>query len=149
MLPEVQGNFHGERTRLKGSNRMEVLLDDIPAMYVISPSGPEGARQAFNYLESKFKSLKGRKFYGAYHAGEYRACTAILAEDNPERLELATWIIPGGKYVREKMLNWTRRIPEIGKTFLALSEAHAYDPSRPSIEFYKSQLELHLLLPVK
>jgi hypothetical protein len=128
---------------------MEVMLDDIPVMYVLSQSGPEGAKQAFNVLESRFKSLRGRRFYGTFYEGEYRACVAIQPEDNPEGLGLEASTIPGGKYVREKLMNWTRRIPEIGKIFMEMGEEHSYDPDRPSIEYYRSQVELHLLLPVK
>ena len=128
---------------------MEVMLDDIPVMYVLSPSGPEGAKQAFNALESRFKSLRGRRFYGTFYEGEYRACVAIQPDDNPEGLRLETSTIPGGKYVREKLMNWTRRVPEIGKIFKQMGEEYSCDPDRPSIEYYKSQFELHLLLPVK
>lgn len=61
---------------------------------------------------------------------------------------LDVWVIPGGRYVRAKMKDWSRRIPEIGKTFMALAEQYPADPSRPSIEYYRSQEELILHLPV-
>lgn len=127
---------------------MEVILDDIEVMCVVADGGPAGAQQAFDKLESKLTSLRGRRFYGTYHAGEYRACVACRPNDKPEDLGLDTWVIPGGKYIREKMMNWTQRIPEIGETFTALSEQYPADPSRPSIEYYRSQSELHLFLPV-
>lgn len=64
---------------------------------------------------------------------------------------LDTGVIPGGLYVREKMKDWSSRIPEIGRTFMAMveRERHRVDNSRPSIEFYRSQDELILLLPVR
>lgn len=127
---------------------MEVTLDDIEVMYVAAEGGPAGAQQAFDRLESRLKSLKGRRFYGTFHAGEYRACVALQPYDKPAELGLATGVIPGGKYIREKMLNWTHRIPEIGKTFILLSERYPADPTRPSIEYYRSQSELHLFLPL-
>jgi hypothetical protein len=128
---------------------MEVTLDDIEVMHVLSDAGPAGARGAFEKLEAKLRTLKGRKFYGTFHGGEYRACVALQPGDDPEALGLDTWVIPGGKYVREKMMNWRGRIPEIGERFVAMSERYPADPDRPSIEFYRSQSELQLFLPVR
>lgn len=124
------------------------MLEDIEVMYVQSEAGPAGARIAFAQLEAKIGSLKGRRFYGTFQSGEYRACVARQPEDNPRALGLKAWVIPGGKYVCEKLLNWRSRIPEIGERFVALSRAHPEDPDRPSIEYYRSQSELHLFLPI-
>ena len=63
---------------------MEVTLDDIEVMYILADGGPAGAQQAFDKLESKLTSLKGRRFYGTFQAGEYRACVALLSNDKPE-----------------------------------------------------------------
>ena len=40
---------------------METTLNDIPMMCIVADGGPEGAREAFNRLESKLPSLRGRK----------------------------------------------------------------------------------------
>lgn len=131
---------------------MEVTLNDVPVMYVLAEGGPAGAREAFNRLEGKLPSLRGRKFYGVFQpeTGEYRACVAVEPGDSPEKIGLATAVIPGGLYLREKMKNWMSRIPDIGKTFAAMAERerHRADRSRPSIEFYRSQDELILLFPI-
>ena len=127
---------------------MEIALDDIPVMYIKAEGGTAGARQAFHKLESGLPSLRGRRFYGTYQAGEYRACVALLPNDHPESLGFDTWVIPGGNYFREKMTDWNQRIPEIGKRFDAMAERILTDYSRPSIEFYRSQSEVHLLLPM-
>ncbi len=113
--------------------------------------GPQGAREAFDKLEARLPSLRGRKFYGTYHAGEYRACVARQPGDDPLVYGLDTWMIPGGLYVREKMKNWSSQLSEIGKTFVVMAERerHRADPERPSIEFYRSKDELILLLPVR
>lgn len=127
-----------------------VVLPDLPVMYVESASGLAGAADAFDRLEARFPSLKGRKFYGTFQppAGPYRACVAIQPGDEPSALGLPTWTIPGGKYRRGKVANWEQNMPEIGKTFQRMADAHARDASRPSIEFYRSQKELVLFLPV-
>lgn len=107
-----------------------------------------GAGQAFDKLESYLSSLRGRKFYGTFQAGEYRACVALQPEDRPSELGLATWVIPGGRYARRKVKDWTEKVAQLGEMFDALAEEYQADPERPSIEFYRSQSELHLLLPV-
>jgi hypothetical protein len=127
---------------------MEVTLDDIEVMYIDAEKGPEGAEQAFDKLESHFSTLRGRKFYGTYQSGKYSACVAIKPEDDPSSMGLDTCIIPGGRYIRKKMKNWLERIPEIEQTFIALAKQYPSDPERPSIEFYRSQKELILFLPL-
>ncbi len=94
--------------------------------------------------------MRGRKFYGTYQGGEYRASVALLPRDDARQLGLQTWVIPGGLYVREKMTDWASRLPEIGNTFMAMAdrEKSRVDTTRPSIEFYRSQRELILFLPV-
>ena len=127
---------------------MEVILDEKKVMYVSVQDTQDGPNRAFEELESHFSSLRGRKFYGTFQNGEYRACVEITPEDNPSELGLDVGVIPGGKYVREKIKDWADKISEIEKTFNSLSKAYEPDPGRPSIEFYKSQKELILFLPI-
>jgi hypothetical protein len=132
---------------------METILEDIPVMFVESPNGPAGSGEAFTQLESRLASLKGRKFYATfqYSTGQYRACVAIESPDEPKALGLPVWAIPGGRYARRKLDNWTEHADEIPAVFQRLSEEYRgqVDSDRPSIEFYKSQKELVLLLPVR
>lgn len=127
---------------------MEIMLDEIPVICVISNQGPSGAQQAFHFLESKIGSLKGRRFYGTMHDNEYRACVALCSHDSPEDLALECWIIPGGKYIQSKLMNWPHRIRDIEKIFAELSKQNPVDTARPNIEYYKSNVELRLLLPI-
>ena len=127
---------------------MLVTLDDVKVMFVVSSNGPQGAGEAFDRLEARLPSLKGRKFYGTMLNGEYRACVAIEPQDVPASMGLETWTIPGGAYVRRKMERWSERLPEIGQVFGALAAEHPRDPARPNIEFYRSQKELLLFMAV-
>ena len=127
---------------------MLVKLDDVKVMFVVSPSGPQGAGEAFDRLEARLPSLKGRKFYGTLLNGEYRACVALEAQDVPAAMGLETWTIPGGAYARRKLERWSERLPEVGKIFGVLAAEYARDPTRPNIEFYRSEKELLLLMPV-
>ena len=128
-----------------------VKLQAIHVMYVESDTGLAGASKAFDRLEAHFPTLKGRKFYGTFMPpdGPYRACLAIQPGDDPATLGLPTWTIPGGRYRRGKVLNWSQNLPEIGKTFARLANGAERDSSRPGVEFYRSMRELVLFLPVK
>jgi hypothetical protein len=130
--------------------RIEVILESVKVMYVEAEGGLSGIRQSWEKLESKLLSLKGRKFYGTYNYADkvYRACVAINSEKEPEALNLATWIIPGGKFLREKIVGWSSRPEIMGEIFESMAQERDPDPTRPSIEFYKSQNEVILLLPI-
>ena len=90
---------------------MEIVLEDLQVMFVESPNGPEGSGEAFNKLEASFSSLKGRKFYATfqYPDGPYRACVVIEKGDDPEKLGFKVGVIPGGRYGRGKLENWSER----------------------------------------
>lgn len=127
---------------------MLVTRDDIKVMFVVSPSGVEGAGEVFDRLEARLPSLKGRKFYGTLLNGTYRACVALEAQDAPAAMGLETWTIPGGAYARRTLERWPERIAEIGETFMAMAAEFPPDRARPNIEFYRSQKELLLFLAV-
>lgn len=124
------------------------ILTDIPVMYVASNNGPADASIAFNKLESKLSSLKGRKFYGIFQNGDYKACVAITEFDDPNNLGLPTYTILGGKYAKSKILNWEKHTKQIASKFEQLALENKIDTARPSIEFYRSQKELILFAPI-
>lgn len=128
----------------------EVVLNEIKVMYVKSESGPAGAGYAFTKLESKLLSIKGRKFYGLISDGgkTYLSCVAVEAGDSPETLGFELTTIPSGKYIKTKIWEWMDRLDEIYPTFRSLSKKCKEDTSRPRIEFYRSQKELILMLPI-
>ncbi len=128
---------------------MEVILNDIKTMYVKSEKGFETAKEAFDRLETGLKSLKGRKFYGVLYNGVYLACVELTKGDEPKKLGFEIYIIPGGKYIKEKINDWTKHLADIGPVFDRMIKKNEEDISRPKIEFYKSQRELFLLLPIK
>ena len=129
--------------------RAEVTLDPVRVMWVKAEGGLSGVGEAWSTLESKLPSLKGRKFYGTYHNNVYRACVAIIDEKEAETFALPTWTIPGGKYVREKVTDYRSRVEVIAETFEAMAKKECRaDRSRPEVEFYKSQREIILLLPI-
>ena len=127
---------------------MLVTLDPVKVMFLVSPSGPQGAGEAFDRLEARLPSLKGRKFYGTLLNGEYRACVALEVQEPPAAMGLETWTIPGGAYARRKLEGWPERLPEIGQIFGELAAEYPRDPTRPNVEFYRSEKELLLFMAV-
>ena len=98
---------------------MEVEIEAVEVMYVVSPNGPQGAAEAFKKLEGAIDwQLRGRRFYGTIlNDGEYRACLATIEGESPEKLGLKKWTIPGGKYFKEKIADWEKRVSEIAPKF--------------------------------
>jgi hypothetical protein len=130
-----------------------VEREDVPVFYVSRRDEmPKAARDAFEELERRVGSLRGRKFYGVFapREGEYRACVAVK-EGDAEHLGLAEGVIPGGRYLRETLRGEPEQIyARIPAAFDALTAAAtAIDGSRPSIEFYRRHDEVVLLLPVE
>jgi hypothetical protein len=129
-----------------------VTVRDTAVMYVAGDTGTpiaEQAPKAFEELEAKLSSLKGRKFYGVILGDEYRACVAMNLEDDPLSLPHPTWTLPGGKYVRRRVPRWEENLHTIGQTCEMLRRRADFDPSRPVIEYYRSQRELLLMVPVR
>lgn len=133
-----------------------VELEDISVMRVRADLSGGGPAAAMNLLESRLPSLKGRKFYGAFRmlpdGEEYFACVARVETDDPNKMRLESGVIPGGKFVRRKIVNWEAvirqgQLPRLTQEF---ESAHARegDSGRFILEFYRSQAELQLLLPV-
>jgi hypothetical protein len=114
----------------------------------------KGPAEAMQVLESKLPSLRGRKFYGTFRllpeGEEYFACVERTATDAPEKMGLETGTIPGGLYVRRKVLDWQKVIAEgrLGSIFEEMVRTYRPDRDRPDIEYYRSMTELHLLVPV-
>jgi len=124
------------------------FLEEIKTVYVKSGSGINRAKKAFNELEIKLKSIKGRKMYGIYWQGDYYACSKIKPIDNLQRLELDTYIIPAGKYAKLIMCDWFDKLHLIASAFDQIKKENAYDRSRPEIEYYERFNKLILYLPI-
>jgi hypothetical protein len=130
---------------------MDATLDPIPVMTVKAPGGTKGAKQAFESLESKLPSHRGRRFYGIYNplTREYRACVALIPGEKAENMGLESWTIPGGRFVKRKVSDWTSNVQLIPQILDEMASGRIVDPKRPSVEFYRSESELILYLPVQ
>lgn len=122
-----------------------VHLADIPVLYVAVRAGGEAEARAFQELERRLGSPKGRRFYGTFLRGEYRASAEKRPGDSAEALGLAEGVLPGGWYVRRLLEGG---VSLIGPTFNAMARDHDYDPTRPEVEHYRREGEIVLMLPV-
>ena len=132
---------------------------DSPSIEVMYLAGdrqepiPVQASKVMPQLEASFPSIRGRKFYGVVHKGEYRACVAIRPEDhsneNTTSLPHPRFTVPGGRYVHRRLLDWDNKTEIIGGVIDELTARPDYDSSRPVIEFYRSHTELVIRVPVR
>lgn len=132
-----------------------VQFPETPVMRVKADMKGGGPGQAMILLESKLPTLKGRKFYGCFRetseGEDYYACVAQIDTDDPLGLGLETGVIPAGLYAKRKILNWLAviRQGQLDKLYRELVRAHDVDLSRFSLEYYRSQAEMQLLVPVR
>lgn len=129
-----------------------VELPDLNLMVVRADDFPSGLKTAWDTLESKLSSLKGREFYGAsrYEGSQmvYFAGVVPVGDEEVTALALPTISIKGGKYARVKLLDWPNHTNEIGPIFGELTQEFPVAPNGWVLEYYRSQSELHLLVPL-
>src|SRR5207237_8371182 len=105
--PRLQGHPGNRKsTRRPGEGMGHAVVERIAVsvLYVVRrDSLPQAPKDAFEELERKVGSLRGRKFYGVFYAAddEYRACVEPKPEDNAAALRLSDGVIPGGRYARD------------------------------------------------
>ncbi|MDE1820445.1 MAG: hypothetical protein KGJ23_11965 [Euryarchaeota archaeon] len=126
---------------------------DMPVLRVRADMRGAGPPAAFDLLESKLPTLKGRHFYGAFRpvegGEEYYACVEQVSTDEPLTMQIETGTLPGGTYVRRKLLGEEAKVAAFAKNFPQMVKAYATDPERPQLEYYRSEKEWHLLVPVR
>lgn len=102
-------------------------------------------------FERRLGSLKGRKLYGYQYGplgtGTYTFAATILPNDHMQEFE--TMDSPSGLFARI-CLEGPDRHDQIGLAFEALFEAYddQVDTTRPSIECYKDNNTVDVLLPI-
>ena len=109
-------------------------------------------QKAWPAFESGFDSLHGRRMMGPIdnRAGTYRLCTERLPRDLESPLGLDETTIPGGQYLRLRLIGDPPGVySQIAAAFDELFEHADHDPKRPLIEFYRREGEVDCLVPVK
>jgi hypothetical protein len=114
-------------------------------MFVRADGGPAGSAKAFEMLESRLPTLRGRKFFATCRGDDYRACVKITENDDPTALGLEVGTIAGGLYARRRLEGGPANI---AATFDAMAEESSQDMSRPCIEFYRRHDDVILFMPI-
>jgi hypothetical protein len=128
------------------------FFPNMPVMYVNSENGFAGSKEAFEALEKHLlHKLTGRKFYGVYQpaTNEYRACVSRISTDDPIWFGLKTWVIPAGRYFREKIKTMPESISERKELVEALISGYGdkINKKKPVIEYFEAENSLTLYLP--
>jgi hypothetical protein len=128
------------------------FFPNLPVMYVASEDGYAGSKDAFGAVEKHMlHKLKGRKFYGVYQpaTNEYRACVSRISTDDPTWFGLKTWVIPAGRYFREKIKVMPEGISDRKKLIEGLINDYGdkIDKKKPLIEYFNSAGRLTIYLP--
>ncbi len=81
--------------------------------------------------------------------GTYTVCTPVRTDDAPEALELETGVLPGGAYLRGRLIGEPPALyAAIGDAMAELETYRPRDPARPLIEFYRRHDQIELWVPV-
>ena len=114
-------------------------VDDLPHIQALWP--------AFEHLVG----LRGRKMYASVNAaaGTYTTCTPVRAGDDPQALGLEVGVLPGGDYLRGRLVGEPPAVYEqIAPGMAELERLADRDPSRPLVEFYRRRDQVELWVPV-
>lgn len=109
---------------------------------------------AIQQLWPRFEALvglRGRKMYAAADvaAGTYTTCTPIRSDDDPDDLGLDVGDLPGGRFLRGRLVGEPPALYDlIGPGFEELEAAGPVDRGRPLVEFYKRRDQIELWVPV-
>ena len=129
-----------------------VVRVDTPALSWDVPLDLAAIQAAWPVFESEFDSLQGRRMMGLVdnRAGTYRLCSERLPRDRENRLGLDETTIPGGAYLRLRLVGEPPGVyAQIAAAFDELFEHADHDPDRPLIEFYRREGEVDCLVPVR
>lgn len=137
---------------IKATTYRTITLPSLQVMGIKVNRFPEDVQSTFDSLEKKVLKRANRKMLGALNVTnempDYTACIEQSQIDNPAFLGLDTYVLPGGKYISGKLINWTMNTHLIKEMFGEMSHKYLFDARRPQLEYYKSKRELVLMLPI-
>ncbi len=134
--------------------KSKATIVEMPEIHLVvckADEVPSGIRASWRKLESKLPSLRGRKFYGlSYMEGNemiYYAGVVPLNDAEVASLGFPRKVIEGGRYARVKLMDWSKHLNEIPAIFDELIQEFKMG-NGPAIEYYRSQYELYLMIPI-
>ncbi len=129
-----------------------VERDDVPALSRDVPLDLPVIQSAWPEFENAFDSLHGRHMFGLIYNREriYRLSTVRLDRDANNPLELVETTIPGGRYLRLRLIGDPPELySKIGAAFDALFEHAEHDSGRPLFEYYRREGQVDCLVPIR
>jgi hypothetical protein len=95
--------------------------------------------------------LRGRKMFALVDtdANSYTVCTPVKDGDDPDSLGLQVGTLPGGWFLRGRIIGEPPQVYEhIADGMAELEAMMPADPTRPLVEFYRRRDEIDLWLPI-
>ena len=95
--------------------------------------------------------LRGRKFYGAFDPATdtYSVCAVLRAGDDPAAFGAERGTLPGGRYACVRLHGKPPEVYEqIGPTAQRLAQRRDADSTRPTLEYYRRDDVIDVLVPV-
>ena len=118
----------------------QTTVDDLAHIQAVWPS--------FELLVG----LRGRKMFALIDtdANSYTVCTPVKDGDDPGSLGLQVGTLPGGWYLRGRLVGEPPEVYEhIADGMAELEAMMTADPARPLVEFYRRRDEIDLWLPIQ
>jgi len=114
-------------------------LDDLSHIQKLWPSFEE------------LVGLRGRKMYAQIdeNLNTYTVCTPVKEDDDPDRIGLHRGILPGGWYLRGRIVGPPPdSFAKIGDGMQELKATMPADATRPLVEFYRRHDHIELWMPI-
>ena len=95
--------------------------------------------------------LRGRKMYAMIDTDlhTYTVCTPVREDDRPDELSLLLGTLPGGWYLRGRLIGDPPEVYDrIGVGMAELEAAASRDTLRPLVEYYRRHDQVDLWVPV-
>ena len=122
------------------------LKEDVKVYCTAAKSFPDGIQEAFITLE-KLLSKEGRTFYGVSYKSTdglliYKAAVSETFDGEAGKYGFESFTISKGEYLTETIIDWRKKIENIGLTFQTLLADPRVDRTSPCVEWYKSDKEV-------
>ena len=97
--------------------------DPVQVMFKRVADEESAIGQGIAEVDEAVGSLRGRKCYGAFEDGKYRACVQVREGDDPAAIGLEACELPGGRYARIRLKGEPPDLYQlIGPTFERLAQ---------------------------
>lgn len=128
-----------------------IVRQDVPVMLERTRDELLAIQELWARFERSV-GLRGRKMFALVdgEAGHYATCTPILDGDDPAALGLEVGVLPGGAYLRARLVGEPPALYErIAPAMQTLARLASADRSRPEVEYYRRHDQVECWLPVR